>query len=319
MSNRLPKGIREALESGARWSPIANRPVTPDEQQYWSALRADRAEVAPYEKPAPDVCPTCGGLGMVRYELPRDHKDYGKLFPCTNPQCATRRAEQAARFDRLTMSAQIPPAYKAFTLDWWAAREKKSIIEGKRDAFGAIRAFLVAADRGFFFTLEEAAQLMGLPAPAIESRGRNSIVLSGANGVGKTSLAVAAGNWLIDNGHGVVYVRMDEALERLRASFDSDSTERESEIMTVYRTAPILIIDELTAAKVTPWQSGIVGNLINHRYTHQLPTLVTTNSGYDEFVDIWGMTMGSRLQAMAHWIVMTGRVLRPRAGEVDSR
>lgn len=297
---------------------IQQRPVSDSERGYWADL-STRIASNPAYAAQPEVCSVCDGLGLVRYDLPRDHKDYGKLFPCPNPNCSKRQEEQQQRFNRLTLAAQIPPSYKGFTLDWWTARLSKPLCDGKRDALGAVLAFLAAADAGYFFSLEEAAAQVGLPAPEVSGRPRNSIVLSGINGVGKTSLAVAAGNALIDGGRGVVYVRMDEALERLRATFSNDAEEDSQDVMELYRTAPILIVDELTATKPTKWQVETVGGLINHRYTHQLPTLVTTNTGYDEFVEVWGLTMGTRLQHMAHWIVMSGKVLRPRAGEVTSR
>lgn len=323
----LPKPMRDLLSSGqARWSPILQRPVTDDERAYWAEMVAAKQQAQRYVVEASDEpCPMCDGLGVVRGDFPRDHADYGRLFPCPNPECSARKAQERDRFVKLNTSAAIPPMYRDLTFERWQRliESNPDAMAGKWDAWIAARMFIEATPRRHLFTLAEAAAFLGIePAEVgdLEAR-RNGIVFSGANGVGKTSLAVAIANWLIANGHSCVYVRLDDLFESLRKTFQRDAETTESDVMGVYRTAPVLVIDELTPdrAKPTDWQTETVHRLINARYTASLPTVITTNTAHADFADIWGMTTGSRVLAMCHWLKMGGGVLRPRSAETTSR
>jgi DNA replication protein DnaC len=47
------------------------------------------------------------------------------------------------------------------------------------------------------------------------------------------------------------------------------------------RTIPLLILDDLGAESPTPWANEKLYQLFNHRYTHRLPTVITTNVELD--------------------------------------
>lgn len=294
--------------------------ANPEAQAYFRELRAHGAQMRTLEVDTPPACETCGGMGFVRADLPVDHALFGKTFPCPNPHCSTLKELRDARYAKLCTLAQIPAEYQALTFaEWDTLLEYPEWIEGKRGALGAARAFVEAADVGFKFTLDTAAGYAGVEVPEFDSGRKCSIVYSGKNGVGKTSLAVSIARALLDSGHAVVYVRLMEFLDALKERFEKKAeyelggdAEDEAGVMRTYQQAPVLIIDEFPAEK-TDWRRERVEQLINYRYTHQLPTIITTNLDADSLTAIWGMTTGHRIQAMSHWIAVEGRELRQRA------
>lgn len=334
LNNTPPRGlsnaVREKAEAmGATWSPLAGRFVTPAERDYWRSIQSGQP-TTPLDAEAtdPDVCPTCGGLGVVRGDFPRGHADYGKLFPCPAANCTTRQATDRDRYARLNKAASIPPEYADLTFERWQQliASDVEIMSGKWDAYMAAKAFVAAKDRQHRFTMGSAAAALSTelgvdidPAgdPVFAS---NGLVLTGANGVGKTSLAVSIAQQLVVEGRAVVYVRMDELFQALKRTFSRDADEQEGDVLDSYRRAPVLIIDELTPDRATPtdWQLETVHKLINGRYTSKLPTVITTNTPYATFAALWGPTVESRIKTY-HWVTMSGKVLRQRARNVESR
>src|SRR3954454_6981142 len=44
------------------------------------------------------------------------------------------------------------------------------------------------------------------------------------------------------------------------------------------RNAPMMILDDLGVENPSPWAQEKLFQLLNHRYSHQLPTVITTNA-----------------------------------------
>ena len=293
------------------------------------AVVGAQIEVVEGEYPQLPTCETCGGAGFVVSPLrKREDGTFGQdMFECPDPDCPVVRQQQAARWTKLCTQAQIPPEYGDLSFQSWETLfdEQPDSYAGKQDALGAALAFVDARNDGCRFTLAEAAERVGLPAQALEDSRRGGLVLSGANGVGKTSLAVSIARDLLNYGVAVLYIRLGEFFDGLKERFKDKSdydflpdAEDESALMTMAQRVPVLIIDEFYA-DATAWRKERAGQLVNYRYTHQMPTVITTNLSRDALVALWGATTGHRIQAMSHWITMTGLELRKRGGEVHSR
>lgn len=301
----------------------------PEMRAYWAQIHEawhNRTQLAP-ETEDLVTCDVCGGIGYVRFELPKDHPQFGKLQRCPNPQCPTVHANRQARYERLTSKSQIPAMYRDLTFAAWdKLAHNGAKMQGKWDALGAALAFVDAREKQYMFTLADAAQRVNLTVEGgVGQARRNSIVFSGPNGVGKTSLAVSIAQELIGLGVPTVYVRLAEFFDAIKERFTKKKdyelggdAEDEAELLRLYQEAPVLVIDEF-AAQVTDWRRERAEQLVNYRYTHQMPTIITTNIESAEFPEIWGLILGHRVQAMAHWIVMGGDELRPRRAARTSR
>jgi len=70
--------------------------------------------------------------------------------------------------------------------------------------------------------------------------------------------------------------------------------------------APVLMLDDLGAAKDSSWVEEVNYRLINHRYEWMLPTLVTSNVPPRDLAGEVGERVASRLTEMATPVVLKG-------------
>ncbi len=111
------------------------------------------------------------------------------------------------------------------------------------------------------------------------------LVLCGASGTGKTHLAAAVGNALVEAGQPVRFVSVPDLLDHLRSAFDPAIGAQYDQIFLQAIEAPILILDDLGVQSSTPWADEKLDQILTHRYNRRLPTLVTTGIQFEELND----------------------------------
>ena len=102
------------------------------------------------------------------------------------------------------------------------------------------------------------------------------LVIQGPHGSGKTILAAAIGNKCLIDNHVVVFSHVPELLDHLRAAFGPASDDCRWELLDQMKSTPILILDELGNHSTAPWAWEKLGQIVNHRYNGELPTVVTS-------------------------------------------
>ncbi len=110
----------------------------------------------------------------------------------------------------------------------------------------------------------------------------NWLVFAGVNGCGKTHLAAAIANYRLKEGKPVKFVVVPDFLDHLRSTFSPESPVSYDQVFEEVKNAPLLILDDLGKQSTTPWAQEKLYQIINYRYNHQLPTVVTTNCALDE-------------------------------------
>lgn len=96
----------------------------------------------------------------------------------------------------------------------------------------------------------------------------------------------------------------------------------ESDVLRIYKTVPLLVIDDIGKEPPTEWAISTVYNIINGRYEAYLPTIVTTNYDTEALIDRMtpreshdSMTARAtidRLMEMCRGIALTGQSWRSR-------
>lgn len=103
------------------------------------------------------------------------------------------------------------------------------------------------------------------------------LLLAGDCGTGKTHLAVAIINALIEKGIPGVFVTVPELLQKIRESYSKTASVSSADIINLVKTAELLVLDDLGAEKPNEWTEEQFYVVINARYENELPTIITTN------------------------------------------
>ena len=105
---------------------------------------------------------------------------------------------------------------------------------------------------------------------------RDSLMLIGNAGLGKTHAALAIAGLVLEQGHDVIYVSSPDFFGKIEASRFDPSGDADTLLRTA-STADLLILDDLGTEFVTPYFITTFYSLLNNRLGAGLPTIVTTN------------------------------------------
>lgn len=159
------------------------------------------------------------------------------------------------------------------------------------------------------------------------------LLLCGTVGSGKTHIAAAIANAVIDHlrvddsqaleaermGRSdskltpVIFVSTVNLLSRLRSNFDKKSIDRDGDLMERVKSVPLLILDDFGAEKGSEWVSEKLFEIINHRYSEELPTILTTNATPEELRAQVGDRTFDRIKEMCVLVAITGASHRQTA------
>ncbi|MGC9467496.1 MAG: ATP-binding protein [Anaerolineae bacterium] len=209
---------------------------------------AERSAPVPSGVGKPD-CPLCHGMGYIRLDVPMGHPHFGKLFPCTcrMDELATQRNETLRTLSNLE-------ALKRFTFESFNPDGHGISPERQRNLRGAYEA-----------------------ARAYARKPEGWLLVLGGYGCGKTHLAAAIANYVLEQGVLPLFVTVPDLLDHLRAAFAPGTSQPYSERFEQVRTARLLILDDLGTENATSWVLEKLFQLLNYRYMHRLPTVITSN------------------------------------------
>lgn len=134
-----------------------------------------------------------------------------------------------------------------------------------------------------------------------------SLMILGATGRGKTHLACALLRHLVEDENEIpmpipTVVSCVDLFASLRPRTGVDT----EEVFLRYARSAVLFIDDLGVAKSSEWTEQETYRLINHRYNHQLPTLITSNVPPKELAAALGERTAGRLAEMCTFVVLKG-------------
>ena len=262
------------------------------------------------DNPEPSAgCDICGGTGVIRYAVPFGDPRWGKLHPCPNRYCPGVLENHRRRQELVLKRSHWSVEYEKMTFESWhefVSQEKA--WKGKGGAYCA--AFKFADNPSQPFGAATAAwEIMGVKWD-VDNSPRSSLVLTGDVGLGKTALALSAANMIRANGGIVIFLRVQQLIEQIRRTFQKDyDGPPADDLLEVYRTVPVLIIDEFGIKNYTDFRLETLEDVMRARDRNGLPFMATTNLTLDQFYESWGKQTAD-IVAKAHWINMTGQKLR---------
>jgi DNA replication protein DnaC len=173
--------------------------------------------------------------------------------------------------------------------------------------------------RYFNATLETAP----LPYKNLTVKDIHSLYLVGEKGVGKTHLACAIANFIIQNMEPVaikgilgtfkmptwempLFVNVVKLLLDLRSTQNKNSEITEKSVIEKYIRVPVLILDDIGVEVTSPWVQQTFYTLINERYNEDLITIITGNLSLDEQSDKNGDRIVSRIAEMCEVKILKG-------------
>jgi len=189
----------------------------------------------------------CGGLGYVRADLPVGHPQFGQLFRCPNYRTDPERRERLRKLGNL--EAYKEKTFAAFDTNIPTATPNQR--QSLQDALDYARDYV--------------DQLNGW------------ILFEGSYGTGKTHLAAAVGNALLEREEQVIFVTVPDLLDYLRSAYAPTSEAGYDETFDRLRDVRVLILDDLGVENSSEWAGEKLFQLLNHRYVYRLPTVITSN------------------------------------------
>jgi DNA replication protein DnaC len=229
---------------------------------------------------------------IQNYKCPRCHEAWGYLFKdptgfmyfCGTPECLTddvrsqtkEVSKQNIIEDAATKFA-IGTRYKNATLSSWLASEndKRLIVNWLRSP-------------------------------------KNILCLLGIPGTGKTFFCTAVANWLIEQKKEVFYTNIRRFFESIQKAISENKNQYEQ--IRLFSEKPILIIDDLGASKNTEWQKEVILDLIDTRYSSELPTVITSNYTFQEMKEIFDDRIERRINNRDNLLIIQHSSIKEEAG-----
>jgi DNA replication protein DnaC len=143
-----------------------------------------------------------------------------------------------------------------------------------------------------------------------------NVILVGASGLGKTTLAQNIAHHAVLHGHTVLFTTAGQLLGDL-AALDSDSALRRR--LRFYAAPTLLVIDEMGYLSYTNRYADLLFELINRRH-EQKSTLVTTNKSFAEWSEVFPnaacvVALIDRLVHNAEIIAIKGKSYRQKEAQ----
>jgi DNA replication protein DnaC len=199
-------------------------------------------------------CPICKGAGFVHPRSDSGRPDFSRVVSC---QCVKVAVEKEQENRLLKFSNLGALANQNFE------NINQSGLSGD------------TSKRELFTKALEAAKLFALDP-------KGWFVLQGPSGSGKTYLAAAIANERIKRGQPAFFQTVPEFLDHLRSAFAPGSEMPYDELFNIVCNTPLLILDDLGVQNSTPWAKEKLDQLLNHRYIHELPTVITMSTSLQE-------------------------------------
>lgn len=199
------------------------------------------------------------------------------------------KCREAKLYQRILENSGITEAFRKKTFNNFDIKNRPSIVaQAKKMAIEYVKHF-----------------------ESIKHERNNSIAFLGQVGAGKTHLSIAIANELMKKNIGVLYMQYREVIIQLKQNMlDEEYYQRE---IGKYKSASVLLIDDLYKGKIRDADFNIMFEIVNYRYLKGLPVIVSSEYTADGLLD-FDEAIGSRIIEMCK-----GRIVEFSGQELNYR
>ncbi len=168
----------------------------------------------------------------------------------------------------------------------------------------------------FDFKLQTAVRLSLLGSylgPELVTEGR-CLILGGSPGTGKTHLSVSIAYRAIQNGYDACFTTAAELIDELSSAAGQSQLRK---ALLPYVQPHVLVIDEVGYLGYCPDAANVLFQVVNHRYLHKKPMLLTTNKPLSQ----WGRVLhdADLAEAITDRVLERGRFIQLRGPSYRTR
>lgn len=289
MENIAQMLMNESMERAQqvrRPSP-ASEWLTKHQNQY---VMSNEPEAADYDPPEPVPCEYCGKL---RYTLGYVLFDKIRWKPLGPERCDCPEAVAAYEKETAEREAKEKAEREAEEAEKMRERVRRIIGDSGMNARFLRRTFdtyqQTTENQKALRVCKQYADTFREKQPRYNPEpGRNGLFITGPKGTGKTHLAAAIANQLMQEGTAVICMTMIDLLDRIKKTYEQNRQygveTNEANILSTYKSVPLLIIDDMGKEPATEWAVSKIYAIINARYEAYMPTIITTNYTDSELV-----------------------------------
>ena len=188
-------------------------------------------------------CPRCGDSGYVENTL------------CS---CVKQKAAQKQKQELSSLLPIDKETFTTFRLDYYSDRLDSNLRCSPRDM---------------------ARLNMQKCISFAENFGKNSdnLILYGSSGLGKTFLSSCIARRVTERGFSVTYDTAISIFDQYNAAKFGGDTERANRALQRYRSADLLIVDDLGTEMSNAFYTACLYDLLNGRLMRKQPTILSTN------------------------------------------
>lgn len=134
---------------------------------------------------------------------------------------------------------------------------------------------------------------------------KETIVISGDCGTGKTVMAARIAHSYLKNRKSVTYIRASDFYIKLKSTWKKDTKMTEEDFLLQYQEPQLLIIDEIQDRGSTDWENTLLNTLLDKRYSNLKATLILTNKTGQEATDQLPTSIQSRINGSGSHLACT--------------
>jgi DNA replication protein DnaC len=245
---KIPQSERER----ARTAPATDEEL--ERLDRWMSARA-RAQENPDADLVPEPqCPTCRDRKWLRYDVPHDHPDFGRVERC--PDCASNSHAAWLRRNSGLSERELALTLMSWQPGQWAGQPPQ-VAQRRRKQRGLVTEMLKLVAGGM---------------------GDGLYTLYGEYGAGKSFALKIVTAECVRMGTEAYYVALPFLLDHLREGMYDDNPKFAALWDRVLKV-PVLCLDEVTRCNPTPWARERVWMLADERYNRrgELLTVFATN------------------------------------------